>query len=61
MIWKIRELREAGYRGEIQADGGIRMDNIRMLAENGLSVAVMGTALFRQGDMKAAIEELHRI
>ena len=61
VIRKIRELREAGYRGEIQADGGIRMDNIRMLAENGLSVAVMGTALFRQGDMKAAIEELHRI
>ena len=61
VIRKIRELREAGYSGEIQADGGIRMDNIRMLAENGLSVAVMGTALFRQGDMKAAIEELHRI
>ena len=61
VIGKIRELRENGYTGEIEADGGIRMDNIRMLAENGLSVAVMGTALFRQGDMKAAIEELHRI
>lgn len=61
VIRKIRELRETGYRGEIEADGGIRMDNIRELAENGLSVAVMGTALFHHGDMHAAIEELHRI
>ena len=61
VIGKIRELRENGYTGEIEADGGIRMDNIRRLAESGLSVAVMGTALFRHGDMQAAISELHRI
>ena len=61
VIGKIRELRENGYTGEIEADGGIRMDNIRRLAESGLSVAVRGTALFRHGDMQAAISELHRI
>ena len=61
VIHKIRELREAGYLGEIEADGGIREDNIRVLAENGLTVAVMGTALFRNENMKAAIMRLHRI
>ena len=61
VIGKIRELRENGYTGEIEADGGSRMDKIRRLAESGLSVAVMGTALFRHGDMQAAISELHRI
>jgi ribulose-phosphate 3-epimerase len=61
VIRKIRELRETGYRGEIEADGGICMDNIRQLAENGLSVAVMGTALFHREDMSAAISELHLI
>ena len=61
MIGKIRELRENGYTGGVEADGGIRMDNVRRLAESGLSGAVMGTALFRHGDMQAAISELHRI
>lgn len=61
VIHKIRELRETGYRGEIEADGGIREDNIRVLVENGLTVAVMGTALFRNENMKAAIMRLHRI
>ena len=61
VIHKFRELREAGFRGEIEADGGIREDNLPMLKENGLTVAVMGTALFREKDMKAAMDRLHRI
>ena len=61
VIQKIRELRNLGYKGEIEADGGIREDNLPELAEEGLSVAVMGTALFQNEDMKAAIKRLHRI
>ena len=61
VIRKIRELREMGYQGEIEADGGIREDNLQTLVTNGLTVAVMGTALFRNEDMKAAIERMHRL
>ena len=61
VIHKIRELREAGFRGEIEADGGIREDNLPVLADNGLTVAVMGTALFRSKEMKTAIARLHQI
>ena len=61
VIGKIRRLKDSGYAGEIEADGGIREDNIEMLAVNGLSVAVMGTALFRNNDMAACIDRLHRI
>ena len=61
VIGKIRQLKDLGYRGEIEADGGIREDNLPVLAENGLTVAVMGTALFRQDDMEACITRLHRI
>ena len=61
VIGKIRQLKDLGYRGEIEADGGIREDNLQTLAENGLTVAVMGTALFRQDDMEACIRRLHRI
>ena len=60
-IKKIRLLRENGYRGLIEADGGIREDNLRSLAENGLSVAVMGTALFGADDMPAKVKRLHQI
>jgi len=56
---KIRTLRDAGYEGEIEADGGISEDNLQRLMDNGLSVAVMGTALFRNEDMRAAIARMH--
>lgn len=61
VIQKIRELRETGFHGEIEADGGIREDNLPILAENGLTVAVMGTALFHNADIKAVIARLHQI
>ena len=60
-IEKIRRLKEAGYTGLIEADGGIREDNLRILAESGLDVAVMGTALFRAADMAATVKRLHMI
>ncbi|MCR5567231.1 MAG: ribulose-phosphate 3-epimerase [Clostridiales bacterium] len=61
VISKIRQLKDMGYRGEIEADGGIREDNLESLVTNGLTVAVMGTALFRNEDMTACVKRLHRI
>ena len=61
VIGKIRRLKESGYRGEIEADGGINENNLEILAANGLTAAVMGTALFRQEDMAACVRRLHRI
>ena len=60
VIGKIRQLKDLGYRGEIEADGGIREDNLESLASNGLTVAVMGTALFRNEDMAACVKRMHR-
>ena len=61
VVDKIRAIRDSGYQGYIEADGGIREDNIRMLVENGLTVAVMGTALFHAEDMAASIRCLHTV
>jgi ribulose-phosphate 3-epimerase len=61
VIGRIRALRDLGYRGLIEADGGITEHNIRMLVENGLTVAVMGTALFHAEDMEACVRRLHTI
>lgn len=61
VISKIRSLKNLGYRGEIESDGGITEDNLGILAENGLTVAVMGTALFRNENMAECIRRLHGI
>ena len=57
---KIRSLRRSGYTGWIEADGGIREDNLELLADAGLDVAVMGTALFGQQDMRSAVSRMHQ-
>ena len=59
VIEKIRMLRDTGYQGWIEADGGIQEENLQNLIDHGLSVAVMGTALFKSMDMKSKVERLH--
>ena len=58
---KMKALRDGGYDGYIEADGGIREDNLARLIGSGLTAAVMGTALFRAEDMGAAIGRIHRM
>ena len=59
VLSKISALRETGYAGEIEADGGIKEHNLKRLTDRGLSVAVMGTALFRADDPTAMMARLH--
>ncbi len=60
VLEKIAALREWGYRGEIEADGGITMQNLPLLVRNGLSVAVMGTAVFRSEDPAETLRMLKK-
>jgi len=59
VIGKIQSLRDSGYPGWIEADGGLKEDNLGILLSAGLTVAVMGTALFHQRDLKATVSRLH--
>lgn len=61
MIDKVRQLRAWGYEGLIQADGGVSLQNLPMLAEAGLTVAVMGTAMYRSENPAADMEIIHRM
>lgn len=61
VLAKMREIREAGYSGLIEADGGLNEGNLQDLADSGLDVAVMGTALFHAVDMAETIERIHQI
>jgi ribulose-phosphate 3-epimerase len=59
---RIRELRDLiGGRGlTIAVDGGIKPANVRAVVEAGADVIVAGSAIFGDGDPRAAAEELLR-
>ena len=58
---KIAELRQLGYTGLIEADGGVSLSNLPLLKSKGLDVAVMGTALYRSASPKEDIAQIHSL
>ena len=65
MIDKIQELdsRRSGgcFSYIIGADGGVGRKNIRELYQNGLDLAVMGTAFFNEDDKSSFLHELEEM
>ena len=47
---KVRQLREMGFTGEIEADGGVSPANMRQTVDAGVDILVMGTAFFKAQD-----------
>ena len=45
---KIKALRDYGYKGEIEVDGGVNADNIKSVAEAGCDIAVVGSFLMKK-------------
>ncbi len=58
-VSKVRELAELkrvnGYKFEIEIDGGVTLDNIEMLAEAGVEIAVAGSAVFKAESPEEAV------
>ncbi len=55
---KIPRLREMGFEGEIEIDGGISPLTAPRALEAGATILVAGSAVFGQSDRKASIEAL---
>ena len=59
---KLREVRrridESGRNIRLEIDGGVKVDNIREIAEAGADMFVAGSAIFNQPDYKAAIDAM---
>ncbi len=59
---KLREVRrridESGYDIRLEIDGGVKVDNIREIAEAGADMFVAGSAIFSQPDYKAVIDQM---
>jgi ribulose-phosphate 3-epimerase len=58
---KARELRLMGFAGDIEADGGIGLQNMQLLADSGINVLVMGTAFFKAEDPEAFCAAVHAL
>lgn len=56
---KARELRAMGFRGDIEADGGVAEENLAQLAEAGFTTLVMGTGFFKAKNPAALARVLH--
>ena len=58
---KIRQFRKAHVRMEIGIDGGVKENNIVEIAETGVNVIYIGSAIFMQPDPAAAYRRLVRL
>ena len=59
---KLREVRrlidESGYPIRLEVDGGVKLDNIRRIAEAGADTFVVGSAIFNTFNYRATIAAL---
>ena len=58
---RIRALREMGFTGEIEVDGGVNLENAPALAAAGADTLVMGTAFFHAVDPARVAREVHAL
>ena len=61
MLQKLSHLRALGWTGLFEADGGLQLSNLPLLAAHGLDVAVMGTAMFGSDDPARDIARIHEM
>ncbi|MBU3825251.1 MAG: ribulose-phosphate 3-epimerase [Candidatus Oceanisphaera merdipullorum] len=61
---KLRQVRrlidDSGRQIRLEIDGGVKVENIRAIAEAGADMFVAGSAIFSQPDYKAVIEQMRR-
>ncbi len=58
VVSKIRELRDLGFEGDIEVDGGINGETVKVCEEAGANVFVAGSFIFKAKDRKEAILKL---
>jgi ribulose-phosphate 3-epimerase len=53
-----QRIRESGKQIRIEIDGGVKVDNIRSIAQAGADTFVAGSAIFNQPDYKKVIDQM---
>lgn len=57
---KIKELRDLGFQGDVEVDGGIAPETAAVASAAGANVLVAGTAIFGKQDRERAIADIRR-
>lgn len=60
MMPKITQLRALGYQGDMEVDGGVNADTVKLAAAAGANVFVAGSAVFKSDDPAATIALLRQ-
>ena len=55
-----KEIEEKGYAIQIEVDGGICLDNVKMILDAGADVIVAGSAIFNEDPFKS-VEEFMKL
>ena len=58
---KAKELRDMGFTGEIEADGGVSPVNMRETVDAGVDILVMGTAFFKAENPYEVARQVHAL
>ncbi|MFT7479556.1 MAG: ribulose-phosphate 3-epimerase [Gammaproteobacteria bacterium] len=61
VLTKTRWLRDQGYSGHVEMDGGVGLETLPLCVEAGADVLVAGSAIFGAPDMKERISEFRRL
>lgn len=55
-----QRISDSGFDIRLQIDGGVKVDNIRAIADAGADMFVAGSAIFSQPDYKAVIDDMRQ-
>jgi len=61
VLSKTRWLRDQGFEGHVEMDGGVGLDTLSACVEAGADVLVAGSAIFGAPDMQERISEFRRL
>jgi ribulose-phosphate 3-epimerase len=61
VLTNVRAIRDAGFKGRLEMDGGLDENTIPLCAEAGADTLVSGSALFRQPDMAKGIAHFRQL
>jgi len=59
MIRKIADIRKLGFQGLIEVDGGVNMENAKLLADAGADILVLGSKFYESNDPKGLVRYIH--
>ena len=60
VLEKAEALRERGYKGNIEIDGGVNDENIKKVVKSGVNLICAGTYIYRSKDIDKAIKILNK-